>query len=666
MVSPRTPPADSRNSADPRTDSASPARHAAHQSPDEILFSFRDVTAEHLPVTAEPDSHYPQSAQELPHDAPLRAFILELARAQSLRKLRATFKTLSREFFEQSPPGEAFNAWLFSQYCTYDLDFVGASRRDGALQPPVTVHDVPTSDSVLRSCEFGAAGGFVEEFGGLVQRRTEGSVQTLLKYFVRELIRKKQDNDSSEEDLKRELHGCALDLHREMLAVMKTEQDEMNRIRVELMAKGGPRDERGKHIILPPIPDQFDPRAEKSKALSDGGGHKFFLRLFGKNYEEERWQLGFGESLKTAGAPLEFELTSEHFGRLVRRWGKTNLGVPTRVVPEVPSPPMTAGAGTGCIISPDNKSPGRITEGGDVDMISPPSNTPKEDEPTTSEQNQQNKVNKISQHPLLCSIPESHHAAFIFDCLLLLFRYRTLFGPGRGEGRGWQLGTPPRAMEAKKVQCELFASPLNAHLDEFCSVYGAGTGSFSGGVLRGFLSDDDLPPIPKICEDALAVNAWLHQRNWIDSLFGSRGSFFSEGARAIFEFGKLECGPIYDPFVMEEVSKIVLETLERKARFEKGDPPHSNTTTVVFVLPDWECPAIRALLDSEFLIRSRSLVKESHRYRNGFQHSVGKKGHEFVWGECASLLMWLGTGGVGSVSDEEMERVVAAWGEMVA
>ena len=48
---------------------------------------------------------------------------------------------------------------------------------------------------------------------------------------------------------------------------------------------------------------------------------------------------------------------------------------------------------------------------------------------------------------------------------LLLHRYATMFGPHSGEGRGWQLATPPGAMDAFGadfgVNVECFASPFN-------------------------------------------------------------------------------------------------------------------------------------------------------------------------------------------------------------
>ena len=48
---------------------------------------------------------------------------------------------------------------------------------------------------------------------------------------------------------------------------------------------------------------------------------------------------------------------------------------------------------------------------------------------------------------------------------LLLHRYATMFGPHSGEGRGWQLATPPGAMDAFNadfgVNVECFASPFN-------------------------------------------------------------------------------------------------------------------------------------------------------------------------------------------------------------
>ena len=93
---------------------------------------------------------------------------------------------------------------------------------------------------------------------------------------------------------------------------------------------------------------------------------------------------------------------------------------------------------------------------------------------------------------------------------LMLHRYASLFGPRSGEGRGWQLATPPAAMAAMHadfgVCAELFASPLNSRTRRFCSAF----------------PDTDAP-------------------------FGSLGNFFSADIRGI---ESAECGPPYDDEVI--------------------------------------------------------------------------------------------------------------------
>ena len=66
----------------------------------------------------------------------------------------------------------------------------------------------------------------------------------------------------------------------------------------------------------------------------------------------------------------------------------------------------------------------------------------------------------------------SDEADFDARLWLLLHRYSILFGPASGEGRGWQLATPPRAMEQLgadfDVTAECFASPLNRRHARYC------------------------------------------------------------------------------------------------------------------------------------------------------------------------------------------------------
>ena len=89
-----------------------------------------------------------------------------------------------------------------------------------------------------------------------------------------------------------------------------------------------------------------------------------------------------------------------------------------------------------------------------------------------------------------------------------------------GEGGGWQLATPQAALEhmctAFGVHVECFASPLNAHMDTFCSVF----------------------------PDT-------------DAAFGSLGSFFDKP----LERGCFQVGPPYEVTVLTLVARKLLAAL---------------------------------------------------------------------------------------------------------
>ena len=71
------------------------------------------------------------------------------------------------------------------------------------------------------------------------------------------------------------------------------------------------------------------------------------------------------------------------------------------------------------------------------------------------------------------------------------------------------------------------------------------------------------------------------------------------------------------------------------------------------------------MLTSQFLVRHISLPKDAHRYRDGFQHRyAGKRSHEFVSGECATLLAWLQNDAGrerNPVTEQKVCRQLEAW-----
>ena len=194
---------------------------------------------------------------------------------------------------------------------------------------------------------------------------------------------------------------------------------------------------------------------------------------------------------------------------------------------------------------------------------------------------------------------------------LLCHRYATLFGPHSSEGRGWQLATPPKAMDQLGtdfgVDAECFASPFNRRHARFCSAF----------------ADTDVP-------------------------FGSSGNFFASRRNGTLRtFSSAECGPPYDDALMAMAIHMLDAELEQR---EEASTPG----TFVLVVPDWRFPTpsafCQAFAASRFLTHVESLGKDEHRYVEGFQHlATGskKKGKQqehrmqFVMGETATLLVWL-------------------------
>jgi hypothetical protein len=209
----------------------------------------------------------------------------------------------------------------------------------------------------------------------------------------------------------------------------------------------------------------------------------------------------------------------------------------------------------------------------------------------------------------------------------LLHRYQTLFGPS-GEGRGWQLACPPAVMGVLAMRfgcnCELFASPFNAQLPEFFSLY-ADT----------------------------------------DACFGSLGSFFAPSAMDHLSWERLapggrsmECNPPFEESIMARAVKRVIAVLDRlednAATLPAGTlpPPFS----VTFILPFWaRSEAIRAARQSNFFRRElvvgqspqpsgdeRGIAMSQHSYLDGFQHLCdAKRRKKVLYSKRASLMIWL-------------------------
>ena len=215
-----------------------------------------------------------------------------------------------------------------------------------------------------------------------------------------------------------------------------------------------------------------------------------------------------------------------------------------------------------------------------------------------------------------------------FDCRLfvLLHRYASVFGPRSSEGRGWQLATPPAAMDSLSadfgVDAECFASPFNRRQPHFCSAF----------------LDTDAP-------------------------FGSSGNFFAAAHRGSLQtLESAEGGPPYDDQLMMMAVRAI--DAELTSRQRAGRPG-----SFVLVVPDWREPPSAfwsAAQRSEHLAHVLVLEKHRHRYLDGFQHLASSARARYIMGETATLLIWLQNDVAASlerfaVTEDKLAHQRAAW-----
>lgn len=151
-------------------------------------------------------------------------------------------------------------------------------------------------------------------------------------------------------------------------------------------------------------------------------------------------------------------------------------------------------------------------------------------------------------------------------------RYATLQGTHYKAGN-MQAAIPPEVFEVLKkkfdVSCEMFASPLNASMDEFCSA----------------------------CPST-------------DAVFGSRGSAFSFEP----EEGSYECNPPFDEGVIRRLAGH-LEGLLSSAGQKRP-------LSFCVIVPTWtESAAWMRLANSEYCASNTTLNAKEHAFVSGAQHS---------------------------------------------
>lgn len=169
---------------------------------------------------------------------------------------------------------------------------------------------------------------------------------------------------------------------------------------------------------------------------------------------------------------------------------------------------------------------------------------------------------------------EADEASFAARLWAMLTRYQALFGPHK-QGAGWHMALTPAVFDQLAqdlgVSHELFASPLNATLPSYCSLF----------------EDTDLP-------------------------FGSKGSFFKFCRTTLATCGgAYECNPPFEERLFREAVAVLSQAL-----LACREP-----AAVALVMPDWEhSAALQAALSSDMYRGHVCIRGDGHAYLNGRQH----------------------------------------------
>lgn len=159
---------------------------------------------------------------------------------------------------------------------------------------------------------------------------------------------------------------------------------------------------------------------------------------------------------------------------------------------------------------------------------------------------------------------------FKLNLIRLLMRYTTMtkIAPG------YSGGCPPALFnylsQELGVTCELFASPLNFTLDNYCSAY----------------DDTDIP-------------------------FGSRGNFFENVHQLLKDGGRFEANP---PFTEEYLASASEIFLQASTRYQEVP------ITIFYIHPNWsDMTTFIALEGSPILTKKIHFSKNKHYYKSGLQ-----------------------------------------------
>eukprot|EP00922_Rhytidocystis_sp_ex-Travisia-forbesii_P027082 GHVS01039732.1.p1 GENE.GHVS01039732.1~~GHVS01039732.1.p1 ORF type:complete len:745 (+),score=147.66 GHVS01039732.1:79-2313(+) len=193
----------------------------------------------------------------------------------------------------------------------------------------------------------------------------------------------------------------------------------------------------------------------------------------------------------------------------------------------------------------------------------------------------------------------------------LLCRYNAQAGPAGMEGRGLQSAIPEAMMlmlrDNMGVSCECFASPFNATLPTYLSMF------------------------PDV-----------------DALFGSRGSFFSE----TFVEGSYEANPPFDERVMEAMGRKMIESLDVATL----------PLSFCVILPDWSngpSPYLEQLTHSRHLHGYLRVGAGEHKYRAGMWDQ--SEHFTAVSGSCLLVLQNKAGKDKWPLTDQLVQQLEFAW-----
>nr|CEL68863.1 TPA: Phosphorylated CTD-interacting factor 1,putative [Neospora caninum Liverpool] len=174
---------------------------------------------------------------------------------------------------------------------------------------------------------------------------------------------------------------------------------------------------------------------------------------------------------------------------------------------------------------------------------------------------------------------ESIGPLFASAVFALLCRYHCICGC-QNQGKGLQCAVPPNVLDVLRedleVNCELFASPFNVYLDNYCSIF------------------------PDV-----------------DVMFGSWGSFFDPSFELVE--GSFEANPPFDEVLMARMVERLLLWLRKSEESQEGSRPLSFCLS----LPDWSngpSDFMDLLKKSKYLRYADVIPEGKHSYLNGFQH----------------------------------------------